>query len=258
VRGGFVYKTEDDLIDTSAQPLRPASAFTVPFTFVDIGLDGRRGTADDANIQMLGLPAAQASQFPTTTIVSNTEQFSRAKTVEVSMTRRYANRWSASVGGAYTMLTDFGQNNAPQRNPNNPGAQDRTLWNLKATGSYDAAWGIRLSPVLRHQSGTNYARTVTITAPTGLIATSGGTGGNIAFVEAGDANREDNIWVFDIRAEKTIPFGARSRARLFFDLFNITNSYASETISRATGLGYQKPSAILAPRTARLGVRFLW
>jgi hypothetical protein len=258
LRGGFVYKTNDDLIDTSAQPLRPASAFTVPFEFVDIGVDGRRGTADDATIQMFGIPSANASTlFPTTTIVSNTERFARYKTAELSMSKRYSNRWSASIG-SFTWLTDFNQNGAPQRNPNNPGAEDRTQWNLKATGSYDAAWGIRLSPVLRHQSGTQYARTVTITAPTGLIATSGGAGGNIAFVEPGNANREDNIWVFDIRAEKTVPFGSRTRARLFFDLFNITNSHASETISRATGLGYQKPSAILAPRTARLGFRFLW
>ena len=258
VRAGFVYKTEDDLIDNSAQPLRGHDAFTVPFTFVDIGLDGRRGTADDRNIEMLGLPTSMVGQYPTTTIVSNTERFSRAKTVELSIARRYSNRWSASIGGAYTMLTDFGQNNAPQRNPNTPGAQDRTQWNLKATGSYDAAWGIRLSPVLRHQSGTNYARTVTISSPAGLIATSGGTGGNIAFVEPGDANREDNIWVFDVRAEKTVNFNDRLRTRLFLDLFNITNSHASETISRATGLGYQKPSAILAPRTARVGFRFLW
>jgi hypothetical protein len=48
------------------------------------------------------------------------------------------------------------------------------------------------------------------------------------------------------------------RARLFLDLFNITNGHASETISRATGLGYQKPSAILAPRVARVGFRILW
>lgn len=43
-----------------------------------------------------------------------------------------------------------------------------------------------------------------------------------------------------------------------FDMFNITNSHASETISRATGLGYLKPSAILAPFTMRLGFRFIW
>ena len=52
--------------------------------------------------------------------------------------------------------------------------QDRTLWNFKASGSYDAPWGIRLSPILRHQSGSNSARTLTISAPAalGLTATS--------------------------------------------------------------------------------------
>ena len=73
-----------------------------------------------------------------------------------------------------------------------------------------------------------------------------------------NANREDNIWVFDVRAEKVLNMGSRTRLRLFLDLFNLANSHASETISRATGLGYQKPSAILAPRTARIGFRFLW
>jgi hypothetical protein len=126
------------------------------------------------------------------------------------------------------------------------------LWNLKATGSYDAPWGIRVSPVLRHQSGGNYARTLAITAPAGLIAT--GT----AYAEPMNANREDNIWVFDVRAEKTVEINTRMRARLFVDVFNITNSSAAETISRATGTAYQRPSAILAPVTARLGLRFLW
>ncbi|HEX6215203.1 MAG TPA: hypothetical protein VFZ38_10310, partial [Vicinamibacterales bacterium] len=79
-----------------------------------------------------------------------------------------------------------------------------------------------------------------------------------AYAEPMDANREDHIWVFDVRAEKTVNFTDRIRTRLFVDLFNITNSHASETISRNSGTGYQKPSAILAPITARLGFRFMW
>jgi hypothetical protein len=43
-----------------------------------------------------------------------------------------------------------------------------------------------------------------------------------------------------------------------FDAFNLANSHASETVSHATGLGYLKPSAILAPRTARVGFRFIF
>jgi hypothetical protein len=248
IRGGFVYKTEDDLIRTDQPFRRPG--FTQPFTFVDIGLDGRRGTGDDRDLTFYGLPSAVASQFPATSVVMNVDQYSRAKTVELSLSKRYSNRWSASIGGAHTWLTDF-PNGFPD-NPAEPGAEDRTLWNLKATATYDAAYGIRISPVLRHQSGANYARTLSISAPSGLIAS--GT----AHADAMNANREDHIWVFDVRAEKTVNFTDRVRTRLFFDLFNITNSHASETISRATGLGYQKPSAILAPRTARLGFRFLW
>ena len=73
-------------------------------------------------------------------------------------------------------------------------------WNFKASGSYDAACGIRISPVLRHQSGVNFART--------LVA-AGGAGGRRqhgrrdVYADPANANREDNIWVFDVRAEKS-------------------------------------------------------
>jgi hypothetical protein len=174
------------------------------------------------------------------------------------MNKRYGNKWSASMGYGFTMMTDFP--NGPERNPNNPGVEDRTLWNFKASGSYDAPWGIRLSPVLRHQSGANYARTLTISAASalGITATSSSTAGTAAYAEPMDANREDNIWVFDIRAERNLNITSRMRLRLYFDAFNLANSHASETISRATGLSYLKPSAILAPRTARVGFRFIF
>ncbi len=252
LRGGFVYKTEDDLIDTGYQPYRGISAYTVPFTFVDLGVDGRRGTADDRNITMNGLRSADAARFPTTAVVMNAGEFARAKTAELSLSKHYSHRWSASVGGSYTWISDF-PNDFPN-SPNEPGVQDRSIWSLKATGSYDAAYGFRISPVLRHQSGGNYARTLSIVVPTGSGLIASGT----AYADAYDANRDDNIWVFDVRTEKTVTFTSRARVRLFLDLFNLTNGHASETISHATGLGYLKPSAILGPRTARLGFRFLW
>ena len=45
---------------------------------------------------------------------------------------------------------------------------------------------------------------------------------------------------------------------MMFDAFNLTNSHASETITRTTGTSYLKPSAILAPITARVGFRFIF
>jgi hypothetical protein len=256
LRGGFVYKTEDDLFSTM-QPQRGTApfvdAFTVPFTFVDIGVDGIRGTGDDQNLTLLGLPTANASQFPVTQVVTTTPEFSRYKTVELSLNRRYSNKWSASMGGSYTMMNDFPTGDYPL-NPNLPFDEERTQWSFKASGSYDAPFGIRLSPVVRHQSGANFARTFTVAAPAGSGLTASGT----AYAESMDANREDNIWVFDVRAEKSLNLGSRTRLRLYFDAFNLTNSHASETISRATGLGYLKPSAILAPFTTRVGFRLLF
>ena len=142
------------------------------------------------------------------------------------------------------------------RRANQPGVDDRTLWNFKAAASYDAKYGIRISPVLRHQSGANFARTLAISAP--ASANCGCTATGTAYAEPSNANREDNVWVFDVRAEKSFNFGSRVRLRAYFDAFNLANSHASETISRATGLSYLKPSAILAPRTARIGFRFIF
>jgi hypothetical protein len=256
LRGGFVYKTEDDLFE-QYQPGRGvapfADAFTVPFTFVDIGVDGVRGTSDDRNLTYLGMPQSQAGQFPVATVVMTTPQYGRFKTFELATTKRFSNRWSMSAGGSYTMLKNFPTGSYPQ-NPNLPGVEDRTTWNVKATGSYDAGWGIRLSPVVRHQSGVNFARTLTVSVPAG----SGLVASGLAYAEPANANREDNIWVFDVRAEKTLQFGSRVRARVSLDAFNLSNSHASETIGRATGTAFRKPTAILAPFTTRIGFRLIF
>ena len=174
LRAGFVYKTEDDLITTNYQLLRGLDAYTVPFNFVDRGVDGLLGTSDDKNLTYLGFPTSQAANFPVDQYVTNLDQFGRYKTLEVSTNRRYSNKWSGQLGYWYTWMNNFPEG-FPQ-NPNQPGAEDRTMWQFKVAGSYDAPWGIRLSPVLRHQSGVNFARTLSITVPAGSgLAVSGTT-----------------------------------------------------------------------------------
>ena len=46
-------------------------------------------------------------------LAASTER-SLTMTFEMSVSKRYSNRWSASIGGAYTWLTDFPTDNFPQ------------------------------------------------------------------------------------------------------------------------------------------------
>ena len=261
-RVGYVYKTEDRLF-AQYSPYRGISAYTVPFSFVDIGPDGKANTGDERSLTLLGVPAANAAtNFPVTTVIMNTGEEGRYNTVEASMTKRYGGRWSASVGGSYSIRDNYPftpvSATAPAypNTPNSPGRYDRTFWDFKVAGTYDAAWGIRLSPVLRHQSGAPYAREISV--PAAVAAAAGAIFSGVIYADEPQDNRQDNIWVFDVRAEKTFGLAGRMRLRTFFDLFNIGNSSAAETITVTTGANYQRPSAILAPRTARVGFRFLW
>jgi hypothetical protein len=249
-RVGFIYKTEDDLI-ALYNPSRPISAYTQPFSFVDVGVDGVTGTADDRTLTLLGVPTSQAANFPITNVEQNTDRFSRYKTVEASMAKRHGNRWSAQIGGSYTWANDF-----PGAYPNDPNgqfAEPTTRWDFKVSGSVDAPFGIRISPLVRHQAGQNFARQISVgsAAATAAGAIYSGT----IYAEARDARRQDNITVFDIRAERAFKVVGKVRARVIGDLFNITNTNAVETRTVTTGSAFNRPTAVLAPRTARVGVR---
>src|SRR6185312_12846995 len=83
---GFVYFRVKDQTATF-QSLRPASAYTVPFSVVDKGPDNIQGTADDQNLTFHGIPNSAISgcsaavttptptcAYPTTQFVTNTGQ----------------------------------------------------------------------------------------------------------------------------------------------------------------------------------------
>jgi len=249
-RVGYVYKSEDDLI-AQYNPYRPIESYTVPFSFLDVGPDGRSGTADDKTLTLLGFPASQAANYPLTNVEQNTPRFSRYKTVEASVNKRLANRWSLQLGGSHTWAHDF--SGAYPNTPNGSFDQDTTRWDFKVSGTYEGPWALRFSPLLRHQAGPNFARQISVGAAAanavGAIFTGTIDG------DARDANRQDNITVLDLRVDRSFSLGGNVRIRGLFDLFNILNSNAAETINQTTGTSYLRPTAVLAPRTARLGVR---
>ena len=62
--------------------------------------------------------------------------------------------------------------------------------------------------------------------------------------------------MFDVRVDRGFNLARHVRVRGFLDLFNITNSNAAETRTITTGTAFLRPTAVLAPRTARIGARF--
>ena len=110
-----------------------------------------------------------------------------------------------------------------------------------------------MSPLVRHQAGANFARQL-----------DGGRRPRHrrrrylqrhCQREPLNSNRHDNITVFDLRVDKSFDLGHGVRVRGLFDLFNITNSNAAETRTITTGTAYLRPTAVLAPRTMRIGAR---
>src|SRR5216683_2028373 len=73
-RVGFVYLGVRNQTGTF-QPLRPAGAYTVPFSVADVGDDGISGTADDATRTFYGIPSALISACTGVTAPTPTCQY---------------------------------------------------------------------------------------------------------------------------------------------------------------------------------------
>jgi hypothetical protein len=270
VRAGYVYKSNDDLW-MQYQPFRGPDAYTATYTGADIGPDGRPGTSDDSVHTFRAIPSAALGSVAS--VVMTVPAYGRFHTLELSGSKRLSNRWSGGAGFGYTWSEEHGSfmaNNTvsstsgnagpttgyPQTG-NDPGVHEYTGWGFKAYGTYEGPYGIRFSPVFRHQAGPQYGRTIAVPAPpagSGLFTSTAGA----VLVEPLNSRRMENINVLDVRAEKTFNLVARLRVRTFADFFNITNSNAPETISIQTGTAFDRPTAILAPRTMRLGARLEW
>jgi hypothetical protein len=133
--------------------------------------------------------------------------------------------------------------------------------NFKVFATYKAKWGIVLSPILRYQLGAQLNRELVV---------SGLRVGSLTIpVEPVGAYRQDNITIFDVRAEKRFTFKERYQVGLFFDAFNINNTNAAQNQDNVTGtktisvngskVTYQRflsPTTVISPRIFRLGVKF--
>jgi hypothetical protein len=238
---------------------------------VDPGPDGLTGNADDGpNFIVWDIPGTVPSSRTMTATIPGILAVDRA--FDLTVTRRMRNNWSLMTNFLYNW--DHDRNFA--QNPNQDRFSDSTvtLWAFKVVGTYRAPKGFVISPSVRHQAGDPLSRIVQAT--TGIDQATGLSRAlNLTLnydTEGPGAYREDNITIFDTRIEKRFRM-ANLRGHelgLFFDIFNITNSNASQsadntvgrrTVTLSTGevVNYQRflrPTGVLSPRIFRLGVKY--
>ena len=112
----------------------------------------------------------------------------------------------------------------------------------------DAPYGIKLTPMLRHQSGDQLGRIVQVPFNYGTQA---------VLVERLDANRLDHTTIWDLRAEKIVRFQGRAVSG-FVDMYNITNSNSEFRQIYVSGSSFGFPTTITPPRIVRFGVKVDW
>lgn len=240
--------------------------FNVPVSILDRGPDGLEGTGDDGRtFTAYDLDPDYVGQPPRYQLRNVAGSSSEYLTWEIAAGRRLGDRWGFGASFAYTENGDhassyLGQpvrNNTYPLTPNDlinagPGGRHEfTTWTARAYGSVQVPWTIRLTPVLRHQSGQPFGRTQR--TDRGELAF-----GNITMLmEPIGTRRMDHITLLDLRFERSTPVKG-GRVSVFLDVFNCLNANPEQNAVWSPVPAFLKPLAIVPPRIARAGVTFDW
>lgn len=265
VHAGLVWRRIDQLSQQDNLN-RPISAFNVPVLIRDPGPDGALGNADDGpSIPGFNLNPANLA-LPIVNGLHNTSGRDDFYTLELSASRRSSGKWSLFGSYAYRWNRDnangyFGQNLRVRQDVANPNDRINTdngryvfsNWSAKAHGTYRAGWNIEITPALRLQAGQPYGRTISAATANGI-----NYGSQRLLTEPISSRRQDNIILVDTRVEKVFRVGKGQSVSLFADGYNLTNANPASNITWGSGSTFLLPVTIVAPRLARVGMKFDW
>ncbi len=260
VHVGFVYRQIDQL-SQSDNLNRPVSAYNVPIT-VPIPNPNGTITPGGPTLQAYNLNPVNAA-LPVVNFLHNTPGKDDFYNLELSANRRLSHGWSLNASYSYRWNYDnanayFGQNLRVRQDVANPNDTINTvdgryvfnLWTAKINGSYDTPWwGIRLTPAVRMQQGQPFGRTFQVTM---------NYGAQRVLAEPFGSQQQDNIYLFDVRVEKSFKLGGSRSLAGFIDGYNLTNTNPAQNINWGSGATYLQPTTIVPPRLWRFGVKFDW
>ncbi len=254
IRTGFVWNARRQVYG-QVNVNRPLSAYTVPISVQDPGPDGRVGTSDDGGTFTAYNLAADYLSLPAVNITRNLENSDRDYyTWEVTANRREANSWSlmASLAETWNHVAALGTGTSftPNALINTANSKNNyRTWQAKLSATLLLPKGVRVLPVVRHQSGNAFARTFSQSLNFSTIAIK---------AEPFGAERTPNQTLFDVRLEKVFRFKNGRRLTGMFDLYNIFNTNVAQDATVTSGSSWLRPAAVTPPRIARLGVKLAW
>ena len=243
---------------------RSFEMFTVSTILRDPGPEGTTLVpgADGPALQIFDVP--DISLVPSEPVVRNVQRSNSDYTTwEISAARRFTGRWSLAASFGHTWSHDHAAGYLGQAvrtndyavtpndliNTDEGGRHVFRTWTAKSHGTWMAPWGLRLTPLVRHQSGQAFGRTVLARLNVGTIR---------ALAEPIGARRQDNITLVDLSARKDVAAGGGRRASVFVEVFNLFNANPEQTVSWASGPSFLRPLSIVPPRIARVGMRVDW
>ena len=102
--------------------------------------------------------------------------------------------------------------------------------------------------MIGHQSGQPFARTFVQVLNYGTATIK---------AEPIAANRTPDVSIVNLRTEKAFRINA-VRIMGLFDVYNIFNTNAEQTLTVSSGSFWRRPAAITGPRVLRIGARQDW
>jgi Carboxypeptidase regulatory-like domain/TonB-dependent Receptor Plug Domain len=232
----------------------PDSAFTVPSVATD---------------PLTGSPINYWSINPAIGTVRNNiiltqfdSNYTRYHGVDLVFDRRFDGRWLAR--GSVTFQGNDGRvGGYLNRN-------DREIFPYGAAGldakrlvrlqtAYVMPWDINTAVTFRHTSGLNsFTASAQSPSPMARVVQVPDRTNNQLYqirVEENGSYRQDPVSVLDLRAAKNFRLG-RARIEGIFDLFNVFNANNVLAAGTLTASNFDRPTVVLTPRVARVGVKF--
>jgi hypothetical protein len=263
-RGSYVYKgTRNGWAQVDVERV---NAYTIPFTFLDVGPDNAPNTADDRTLQLLDRPASAGTRilFTNPGNIAGVPAFEGDyHTVEFALNRRMKNKWMLLTSFEHTWSNDFRTNSSStsalsavrtggptylwRPNQRRFGKEKSTFWNYKLLGRYELPWQLAVAASFKYQSGFNYARTIAVPLP--------GAGNETINADPVFDQRAPNVPILDVRAEKAFSLGGSRKIALMVDVFNALNADTIANFRVTSGARYNELIALLDPRAVRFGAR---